>query len=66
MSITWKEDGAWPELSDALIREAEAHFGVQFPESWLALLREQNGGYIEDQLCPVSEPVPEEDDGNRR
>src|SRR5262245_1347197 len=60
MSVTWLEPSTHPELSEALVREAEAHFGVHFPASWLALLREQNGGYIEEQLFAVAEPIPDE------
>jgi len=60
MTITWLEPSTHPELSEELIREAEAHFGVEFPPAWLELLREQNGGYIELLLAPVPSPFPEE------
>jgi len=60
MGVTWLQPSTHPELSEALVREAEAHFDVQFPAAWLALLRMQNGGYIEQQLVAVAEPVPDE------
>lgn len=35
-----------PALTEAAVAEAEAELGVKLPESYLALLREQNGGYL--------------------
>jgi hypothetical protein len=59
MGVTWLEPSTHPELSEDLIREAEAHFGVEFPSALLDLLREQNGGYIEELLVPVQEAFQE-------
>lgn len=39
-----------PDLTEEAITEAELKLGVQLPESFLALLRAQNGGYIRYSL----------------
>ncbi len=45
-------------LSEQVARDAEARFRVTLPESYVELLREQNGGYVEERLVPVSRRVP--------
>lgn len=42
-----------PELDDETLREAERSLGVKLPAAYVALLREQNGGYIRGE-CGVS------------
>jgi len=51
-----------PPVSDSLVREVEALLGVTLPESYVALMRQKNGGYIGEQLVPVEGDVPEDMD----
>lgn len=39
-----------PKLTGPAVREVEKALGVKLPESYLALLREQNGGYVRRTL----------------
>ncbi len=47
----YKGKGFWKEglepVSDTAIRQVEKELGVSLPESYLALLKEHNGGYLE-------------------
>ncbi len=47
-----------PPVSDALVRELETLLGVKLPESYIALMREHNGGFLKAQLVPVNGEVP--------
>ncbi|MEO9592527.1 SMI1/KNR4 family protein [Rhodopirellula bahusiensis] len=49
-----------PPLYDQLVADAQSLLDVQLPASYLDLLAEQNGGYIDDQLVAVpSDAVPD-------
>jgi hypothetical protein len=39
-------DAVQPKLTEQAVSEAEAQLGVKLPESYLVLLRRQNGGYL--------------------
>jgi cell wall assembly regulator SMI1 len=45
-----------PPLSTEDIAAAEQHFGVKLPEEYIALLRQQNGGYIRASLSDDNIP----------
>jgi hypothetical protein len=45
-----------PELTDEMIRSAEAGLGYKLPDSYLSLLRTQNGGL--PKRCCFPTPVP--------
>jgi hypothetical protein len=47
-----------PPVSDQIVREVEALLGVTLPPSYIALMREHNGGYIEERLVPVEADPP--------
>lgn len=45
---------ALPQITDDLVRQAETRLGVKLPESYLTLLRTQNGGYLKLTAIPTS------------
>lgn len=49
-----------PPLTDDLIRSAESALGVSLPRSYCELLRQTNGGYVNEQLVRVgSSQIPD-------
>lgn len=44
----WSEDYSWDyePVTDSMIQEAERQLQVKFPLSYINLLKEQNGGYV--------------------
>jgi hypothetical protein len=47
-----------PPLTDAMVARAEAALGVRLPDTYVALLRIQNGGYIADAFRAHPAPEP--------
>jgi SMI1-KNR4 cell-wall len=51
--------GAEPEVvTPELLAKVEGLLGVKLPESYVALMKRQNGGYIRQHLIKIDEPVP--------
>ncbi|GAF18238.1 hypothetical protein JCM19046_2800 [Bacillus sp. JCM 19046] len=59
----WNEDNsgtAFSTLTDEVLQEAERRFGVQLPEAYVELLKQQNGGSLEANAVPSpSEKIEE-------
>jgi hypothetical protein len=53
--INYPEEG--PPLTDALVSDAERILQVRLPDSYVALMRECNGGYVIRDAFPVTEPT---------
>lgn len=51
-----EESSEMAPVSEAIINKAEEELGVKLPQSYLQLLREQNGGAIRSNAHPASEP----------
>lgn len=49
--------GAGPELTDDLVAQAEAKLGLRLPSSYVALLRQQNGGIPVRRCFPMTCPT---------
>lgn len=49
-----------PPVTDRLVEEVQAALGVQLPAAYLALMREHNGGYVDEQLLRVVAAIPAE------
>lgn len=49
-------------LTDEMVKHAEKHFKVTLPQAYLALMKEQNGGYIERNAYPTDVPTSWADD----
>lgn len=47
----WGKEHIMPPLTDEMIRRAESAIGYKLPQSYIELLRFQNGGVIEDDDC---------------
>ena len=47
----WSKEHIMPPLTDEMIKRAEKTIGYKLPESYIELLRFQNGGAIEDDDC---------------
>lgn len=61
--ITWLEDDdIQAPVTDEQRKEAEVQLQVQLPEAFVALLQQQNGGYIEGVACPTAEATSWADD----
>jgi hypothetical protein len=45
-----------PPLNQALVDDAEAQLGVKLPESYLQLLRQQNGGFLKIDWLQIDAP----------
>lgn len=64
-SAIWSEGtGEYKQepLTDEMIREAEEALRIKLPDSYISLLREQNGGYIEFDSHPADTPNSWADD----
>jgi len=49
-----------PEVSDSLIQEVESILNVKLPDSYIGLMREKNGAYLEEQLVKVDGDIPDD------
>ena len=47
----WGKEHIMPPLTDEMIKRAENTIGYKLPQSYIELLRFQNGGVIEDDDC---------------
>ncbi|WP_121663753.1 SMI1/KNR4 family protein [Metabacillus litoralis] len=61
----WQEDDEYyrlEPLTDAMVKEAEDKLNVKLPDSYINILKEQNGGYIKFDSFPCSTPTSWADD----
>jgi hypothetical protein len=49
-----------PPFSEALVEQVETMLGVMLPPSYTDLMRQQNGGYIEERLVRVDIELPKQ------
>lgn len=47
-----------PPFTSEIRREVEKLLGVALPDSYVNLMRERNGGYVEEQLVRVKGIIP--------
>nr|WP_285841563.1 SMI1/KNR4 family protein [Exiguobacterium sp. MER 193] len=40
-------------MTEEILRDVESRLGVKLPESYIELIRTQNGGFIEQRELPV-------------
>lgn len=65
MKSIWQENHDSREfepLSDEMIEEAEEKIGVKLPSSYIGILKQQNGGYINFNAHPSNIPTSWADD----
>lgn len=48
-----------PEVTDSLIEKVESTLDIKLPDSYIELMREKNGAYLEEQLIEVKCNIPE-------
>ncbi|MCM3281123.1 SMI1/KNR4 family protein [Exiguobacterium sp. MER 193] len=55
--IVWRDEidhtNTLPDLTEEILRDVESRLGVKLPESYIELIRTQNGGFIEQRELPV-------------
>ncbi|WP_215144496.1 SMI1/KNR4 family protein [Exiguobacterium qingdaonense] len=56
--IVWRDEidhtNTLPDLTEEILRDVESRLGVKLPESYIELIRTQNGGFIEQCELPVT------------
>ncbi|WP_068672131.1 SMI1/KNR4 family protein [Oceanobacillus sp. Castelsardo] len=60
----WQEDDEYKvePITNEIVAEAEKELSVKLPESYISLLKEQNGGYISYDSYPTNFPTSWADD----
>ncbi|MFS0783119.1 SMI1/KNR4 family protein [Bacillus sp. 1P06AnD] len=61
----WQEDNEYYKLeplTEELVKEAEEKLNIKLPQSYIHILKEQNGGYIKFDAYPTSVPTSWADD----